>query len=53
MLYDTLGTQLEAKTYLSQQDGLDDTKINELSDYFANQIYASYDFIGNHKSFQR
>ena len=37
------GTQLgkEAKTYLSQQDGLDDTKINELSDYFANQIYTS------------
>ena len=49
MLYDTLrGTiRKEAKTYLSQQDGLDATKINELSDYFANQIYISYDFVGN------
>ena len=49
MLYDTLRDTIrkEAKTYLSQQDGLDDTKINELSDYFANQIYTSYDFIGN------
>ncbi|HEN6500700.1 TPA: helix-turn-helix transcriptional regulator [Streptococcus agalactiae] len=48
-LYDTLrGTiRKEAKTYLSQQDGLDATKINELSDYFANQIYTSYDFVGN------
>lgn len=49
MFYDTLRDTIrkEAKTYLSQQDGLDDTKINELSDYFANQIYISYDFVGN------
>ena len=47
MLYDRDTIRKEAKTYLSQQDGLDDTKINELSDYFANQIYTSYDFIGN------
>ena len=49
MLYDTLKNSIrqEAQNYLSQQRGLDDTKVKELSDYFANQIYTSYDFIGN------
>ena len=49
MLYDTLKNSIrqEAQNFLSQQRGLDDTKVKELSDYFANQIYTSYDFIGN------
>lgn len=49
MLCETLKNSIrqEAQTYLSQQEGLDDTKIKELSNYFANQIYISYDFVGN------
>lgn len=49
LLYETLKNSIrqEAQTYLRQQEGLNETKINELSDYFANQIYISYDFVGN------
>ncbi len=48
MLYDTLRTQLgrETKTYLNRQDGLDDTTTDFLIT-LAQQIYTSYDFIGN------
>ncbi len=49
MLYDAAEghNQEGSKTYLSQQDGLDDTKINELSDYFCadHKLYRNLEIL--------